>query len=132
MKKLVFLFSLTLTLNFSQASHAESNPEMTMTGTISCNPQSHTTEHDHELIFKDSGTGNEYDIVDSPDLLTYHHETNKDLSAEVSGHLTSKFLFWGGNLVVASYKILSEGDAQPLSQPVKRMPSRIDHGGSRR
>ena len=84
---------------------------------------SHTTSHQHELLFKDSETNKIYDVVKSPEIEKLHHDTNKHYDVEIEGYLTSKFLFWGGNLVITKFNILDESDEIGLSNPSFRRTS---------
>jgi hypothetical protein len=109
MKKQILTASMALAL--SSYSYADENQTVNWTGTVYDNPSSHTTKHFHRLIFKNRETQEAYDIVGSENLRNLHHDTNKNFVAQIEGYITSKFLFWGGNLVVTSYKILEESDA---------------------
>lgn len=132
MKKAIFFLSLFIFLLQGPISKADEANTLTLTGSIVCNPNTHTTDHDHELLFKEEGSDREFDIVDSPALVSYHHQNDKNLKAQINGYITSKFLFWGGNLVVTSYEILEEGESQPVAQAVIRSVNHFDRGGSRR
>lgn len=68
---------------------------------------SHDMKHELELVKED---GERINIVDSPSLMNLHKEKDRNLVVELSGELTSQFLFWGGNLVVKDFKVLEEGD----------------------
>lgn len=75
-------------------------------GEISDPPEEHTTLHSHHLRFKEEITGEVYDIVNSPELVKIHHETEKNYRLLIEGEITPRFLFWGGNLIVRNFKIL--------------------------
>lgn len=81
-------------------------------GTIQDNADSHTTEHKHELEFTRKDNGDSYDIVDSPELVKLHHETEKNYVVEIEAEKTPKFLFWGGNLIVKNFKVLEEASSR--------------------
>jgi len=77
-------------------------------GTVKDDADSHTTEHEHELEFTRKDNGDSYDIVDSPELVKLHHDTEKNYVVEIEAEKTSKFLFWGGNLIVKNFKVIEE------------------------
>lgn len=77
-------------------------------GKITENLSAHTTNHNHDLQFVRLSDGETFDIVDSPELLKEHCVSEKNSVVEVEGYQTGKFLFWGGNLVVTSFKVHSD------------------------
>ena len=77
-------------------------------GEVKDEPSSHTTEHKHELEFIKSGDGKTYDIVDSPELVKLHHESEKNFFVEIEAEKTPRFLFWGGNLIVRNFRVIRE------------------------
>jgi hypothetical protein len=93
------------------------------TGTVSDSDSSHTTEHEHELTFTRKDNGESYDIVDSPELVQLHHEKDKNLVIEMRAEKTPRFLFWGGNLIVKSFKVVEELEQRPHLDPPKRVVS---------
>ena len=127
MKKQILFAAMALAL--SSNSYAGENQTVKWTGSVYDKSSSHTSDHFHSLIFKNNETMEEFDIVDSENLSKLHHDTNKNFVAEVEGYITSKFLFWGGNLVVTSYKVLEESDAGPHTAAAK-IPN-IGRGGNR-
>lgn len=89
-------------------------------GEVKDDASSHTTRHEHELEFVKKDDGKEYDIVDSPDLQNFHHETGKNFLVEIEAEKTPKFLFWGGNLIVKNFKVLEEtSDVIPHAKPLE-------------
>lgn len=83
-------------------------------GTLQDDSSSHTTEHEHRLRFVRHDDQKVYDMEIGPELARIHHETEKNLIVEVEVERTSRFLFWGGNLVVRRFTILgSAGEAIP-------------------
>lgn len=70
----------------------------------------HTPQHEmgHDLEFIRQSDGEAFDVVDSDALLKLHKEKEKNLLVEVSGELTNRFLFWGGNLIVKDFKVIQE------------------------
>ncbi len=97
----------------------KSEPEIVKwLGEVKDDASSHTTRHGHELEFVKKDDGEEYDIVDSPDLQNLHHETGKNFLVEIEAEKTPKFLFWGGNLIVKNFKVLEEtSDVIPHTNP---------------
>ncbi len=73
-------------------------------GTIKDDADSHPAEH--ELAFTRKDNGATYDIVDSPELVKLHHDTEKNYVVEIEAEKTSKFLFWGGNLIVKNFRVI--------------------------
>lgn len=108
--KHVYLIAIALSF-FSCAStnvSSNANGRMVLTGEISDELSTHDTRHEHELKFKDQATGKVFDVVDSPDLVKLHHESGKSYLIEADAAQTSKFLFWGGNLVVKNFRVIKE------------------------
>ncbi len=66
---------------------------------------SHETNHD-VLFFRMDGK--KYNIIDSPDLVRFCHEKNKNYLLEIEAEKTPSFLFWGGNLIVKKFKIVTD------------------------
>jgi len=77
-------------------------------GEVTDDSSTHTTEHEHELKFKNQETGEVLDIVDSPSLVKLHHESEKNLLIEAQVARTPKVLFWGNNLVVKNFRVIKE------------------------
>lgn len=93
-------------------------------GKISDPAATHTTNHNHDPDFIRQGTNEKYDIVDSPELLKFHHESERNHLLEIEGELTPRFLFWGNNLIVKKFTVLEELDAAPHLKP-QPAPKRI-------
>ena len=130
--KFVYMFSLLffITTFLSQSSFAiveregrillrerteqkeNSEPDMvSWIGIIKDEDGSHNSDHDHKLQFiRDDG--DTFDIVDSPELVKLHHETERNYKIEIEAEITSKFLFWGGNLIVKSFKVIEPSGAK--------------------
>lgn len=92
-------------------------------GVIQEDQSSHTTRHEHALRFvrlnDQGGDVDTLEIVDSPELTQLHHESNKKFILEIEGEQTKRFLFWGGNLVVKNFRVISD-----LGEPVAhQMPA---------
>lgn len=94
----------------------------------------HTPNHNngHELEFVRQDDKKSFDVVDSDNLLALHAEKDKNLLVEVEGELTPQFLFWGGNLKVKSFKVLSELDEIQHRDPPKRLRTQREFGGGLR
>ena len=93
-----------LLLSTGQAWAGEKNTFKAI-GRVTESPTDHTTKHEHDLQFVRLSDGETFDIVDSPALLKEHCESEKNSVVDVEGYRTGKFLFWGGNLVVTSFKV---------------------------
>lgn len=108
--KYVYLTAIALSF-FSCAStnvSKNANGRMVLTGEISDVLSTHDTRHEHELKFKDQETGKVFNVVDSPELVKLHHDSGKNYLIEADATQTSKFLFWGGNLVVKNFRVIKE------------------------
>lgn len=102
-----------------------SQPEIVKwVGTVRDDANTHTTEHGHELKFTRKDTGDSYNIVDSPELVKLHHETEKNFVLEIEAEKTPRFIFWGGNLIVKKFQVIEEASG-PIAhtEPVSRRPS---------
>ena len=111
---------------------AKSEPEIVKwVGEIKDEASDHTTEHGHSLEFVKKDDGKEYDIVDSPELVKLHHETEKNYLVEVEAEKTPRFLFWGGNLIVKNFKVLEETASVPHLAPIKRAANVREFRGGR-
>lgn len=105
------------------ASKRKAEPEIVKwVGEIRDDASTHTTEHVHNLEFVRQNDGSSYDIVESPELVKLHHETEKNFLVEIEAEITSRFLFWGGNLVVKKFKVLQEtSEALPHKMAMYRV-----------
>lgn len=83
-------------------------------------PNTHTTDHNHSLLFEESKSQKIYDVVNSSEIEKLHHATNKKYEVELEGYLTPQFLFWGGNLVVTNFNILKDLGVVALNTPPAR------------
>lgn len=109
-----------------------SSPDIVkMVGEISDSASDHTTLHEHQLEFKSRETGDTYNIVDSPDLVKLHHQTEKNYLVEIVAEKTPRFLFWGGNLIVKSFRVLNETAVVPHLAAPSPQPRVKGFGGSR-
>lgn len=95
---------------FGCASTEKNSNEKTTSviGEVTDDSSTHTTEHGHRLKFKNQETGEVTDIVDSPNLVKLHHESEKNLIIEAQVTRTPKVLFWGGKLVVKDFRVIKE------------------------
>lgn len=100
-------------------------------GEIKDEDSDHTTEHNHSLEFVKKDDGKEYDVVDSPELVKLHHETEKNYLVEIEAEKTPRFLFWGGNLIVKNFKVLEETASVPHLAPIKRAANVREFRGGR-
>ncbi len=75
------------------------------TGEIKEELSSHDTSHD--LLFFKKDDGKKYSIIDSPDIVRFQHEINKNFLIEIEAEKSPTFLFWGGKLVIKKFKIIS-------------------------
>jgi hypothetical protein len=99
-------------------------------GLVRDNTSSHTTNHEHRLQFVKNGGSDVFEIIDSPELVKLHHETEKNYVVEIEAEKIPSFLFWGGNLVVKNFKVVSEASEQiSHGAPVKKNNSSRFIGG---
>lgn len=104
-----------------------SAPEtLKLVGEISDPASGHTTRHKHNLKIKNLETGESYKIVDSPELVKIHHENEKNYLVEIEAEVTSRFLFWGGNLTVKNFKVIDEIASVPHFPATEREFGRLD------
>lgn len=118
---IIFLVVLGITGQLASANTIEINEKkesiVQWSGIVRGDSFYHTTNHKHQLEFIRDGDLNTFDIVDSPELVKLHHNSEKNLRIQLTGEITSRFLFWGGNLVVKSFKILEELENIPHQKP---------------
>lgn len=89
----------------------------------------HTTRHDHSLEFVRKSDGKTFDIVDSPALEKVHCDSSKKLLVKIEAEKTSRFLFWGGNLIVKNFEVIEELAQVPHK---KYKPSTVSRSFDRR
>jgi hypothetical protein len=108
--------------NMGSKQESTSEPEIVKwVGEVKDDWSTHTTEHKHELEFVKKDDGKKYTIVDSPQLVQLHHESGKNYLMEIEAEKTPVFLFWGGNLIVKSFKVLGETSGEIAhNEPIKR------------
>ena len=85
----------------------------------------HSDKHVLELVRQDNNET--YKVIESEALLGTHIEKDKKLLVEIEGELTPRFLFWGGNLIVKSFKVLNELDEIPHHEPVKHQNNLLEY-----
>ncbi len=76
---------------------------------------SHDPEHsgDHPLKFTRSSDGETFYITEGDeDIRKEHLRTDTSMAVKIDGRITSKFLFFGGNLVVGKFEKLA--DVSPI------------------
>ena len=67
-----------------------------------------------------------FKIVDSNKIETLALSSNSKLTVEIEGYITPKILWWGNNLVVTNYKIISTAEDDKLHP--KHRTRRTDSG----
>ncbi|AZZ37298.1 hypothetical protein CIK05_11030 [Bdellovibrio sp. qaytius] len=97
------------------------NGRAILTGEITDDQSTHDTRHQHELKFTDQATGQVFNIVDSPELVKLH-ESGKNYLIQADVAQTSKFLFWGGNLVVKNFNVIKETSEEIPHQQINETP----------
>lgn len=106
-----------------------SNESVTWVGTLTERRGYHTPEHTNkhvlELVRKDNNE--KYKIIESDALMATHVEKDKNLLVEVEGEVTPRFLFWGGNLIVKSFKVLNELDEISHQEPVRPQKQLLEY-----
>lgn len=114
-------------LQFVRNPKVEAQPTFRWVGTVQDDENVHTTEHGHNLRFTRLDDGEQFNIVDSPQLVKAHCEGEKNYIVEIDAEKTPKFLFWGGNLIVKNFRIVEPSLAKhvPHYSPEDVMPSRI-------
>ncbi|MDZ4660138.1 MAG: hypothetical protein SGJ18_00830 [Pseudomonadota bacterium] len=69
-------------------------------------------QHQHDLKFSKKDDGRSFDL-DSEGLTNLHHDTEKNYLVEIVAVKTPRFLFWGNDLKVRSFRVLEELEAVP-------------------
>lgn len=111
------------------ASNPDPDRALQGTGILRCEQYSHSVGHGCALEFEDAASNKTYSVVDSPDLEKRYCPGDRDLKVTVSGELTPRFLFWGGNLKVSSFSVVEELNAMPRSANISARPKVRAHGG---
>lgn len=62
----------------------------------------------HDLQFVRQSDGKKFTIINNKELIEAHRNSEKNLLVQIQAEITPKFLFWGENLSVKDFKILSE------------------------
>jgi len=98
------------------------NENIKWTGVLQESKGFHSTNHtnEHSLVFVSKETGKTFDVEDNQELISTHTEKDKKLLIEVEGEVTPHFLFWGGNLIIKSYKILEDLEPMVHYEPTYR------------
>lgn len=105
---------ILLTLVFVSVGCASNSKEIgkssndLMTGVVYDEPSSHDDRHNHALKFRENSTGRIYSLAENDQLLSLHHNTEKNILVEIKGEVKSQFLIWGQELVVKEFKVLEE------------------------
>lgn len=95
----------------------------------------HSPEHsgDHPLKFTRSSDGESFLIVEGDEaLLKDHLSSDKTQVVQIDGRLTSKFLFFGGNMVVEQSKAIRDLASVEHRKVSMRADTDRPHGGSNR
>ena len=113
------LFLLCFAVAFTSVVHAE---ELTTdyVGVIRSSGEHFQNSCGVSLELVDASTGSAIGLTNADELEQLHCQKEKDFQAMVKGRVTSKFLFWGGNLEVSSYEVL--GEREPASHTVSQRP----------
>lgn len=93
----------------------------------------HTTRHDHYLEFVRKSDGESFNIVDSHAIEKVHCDTSKKLLVKIEAEKTSRFLFWGGNLIVNKFEVLEQVASLTHKKylPPKTTMHNFERGGHR-
>jgi hypothetical protein len=118
-KSIAFIFGIILSQTIFAASESAT---VKWTGLLNEKREYHyySPDQSHNLEFISNSDNQSFDIVESEDLVNYHTQKDKILEVEIEGQITPRFLFWGGNLKVTSFKILKELEAIPRREPSKQ------------
>ncbi len=108
--KILILFTLVFVSVgcASSSKELEESSNDLLTGVVYDEPSSHDDRHNHALKFKENVTGRIYSLAENNELLSLHHNTEKNILVDLKGEVRSKFLIWGQELVVKEFKVLEE------------------------
>lgn len=99
----------TITFIFSLSSFAENNAsKLVQVRGLVKSDGTHTKTCSVSLELVDESSGKSIGLVNAEELERLHCDKEQDFIATVSGVMTPKFLFWGGNLKVNRYEIADE------------------------
>lgn len=98
-------------------------------GTVQCQQYSHTSNHLCDLELVETSSGERIEIVENPDLLKRHCQSDRNLLVNLVGEKTPRFLFWGGGIKVASFEVIRELGAMPKSALHSERPRVRSRGG---
>jgi len=123
-----YIFGILITILFGISAYA--GEKVQWTGVLSEEDGYHYNQHEfgHDLEFTRQSDGKSFDVVDSEELAAVHIEKEKNLLVEIEGEKTSRFLFWGGNLIVTKFKVLQELEQIPHQEYKARSPSGRNFG----
>ncbi|MEQ1665584.1 MAG: hypothetical protein ABL927_09440 [Bdellovibrionales bacterium] len=123
---------LTITFIFSVSSFAENKtPTVVQVRGLVKSMGTHTRQCNVVLEVIDENSGKSLGLVGAAELERLHCDKEQDFVATISGEITSKFLFWGGNLKVSQYEIATEQEAEPHIVAEVARPSFTNTGGGR-
>ncbi len=118
-KSITFIFGIILSQTIFAASESAT---VKWTGLLNEKRGYHyySPDQSHNLEFISNSDNQSFDIVESEDLVNFHSQKDKILEVEIEGEITPRFLFWGGNLKVTSFKILKELEDIPRREQSKQ------------
>lgn len=105
---------------------ASSSEIVKWTGVVQEEGGYHTPNHrfDHDLEFILQENGQTFNIENNPELLAIHSAKEKNLLVEIDATKSDRFLFWGGNLTIKSFKVIKElNDIAHHEPPRSKEPS---------
>ena len=90
----------------------------------------HTKDECPDLEFVDSKTGKKFDLERAEELTKLHCASERDLVVRMTAEKESRFLFWGGDLIVKSFEVISETPSE--SHIVESRPASTSRFSERR
>jgi len=67
--------------------------------------KSHNSDHDLTFVRDDNKS---FDIVNSPELVKFQHDSGKNHVLRITGERTPAYLFAGSKLIVRSFEVIKE------------------------
>lgn len=85
----------------------------------------HSSDHELNFVRDDNKT---FDIIESPELVKFQHESGKNHMVKITGERTPTYLFVGSKLIVKSFEVLKETSSIAPAAPTEesRKPDSID------
>ncbi len=109
----------------------DSNTPIKLTGTLNCDGVSNVKTSSNGAVFVSQEDERRFDVVKSRDFVQAQCQTSKVNLIEIEAKETSKFFFWGGNLIVKTYKVLAELDETRIHNLNPEPESRSGRSNSR-